>query len=1049
MSKVPPVPAGTPSITRALLPIVLLWSAPLAASEEPGANWLADFRRYAAQENLQNDRPYASDAGPALRWADLLKSLPAPEHWQDLRARLVAAAEQQPDVAEKARLQAGGWLMTYLLEGKIAVQAVLPPPPENPDPESPSSYTLANLHQSLAAEGHAGEHPLEQLAENFERQLAMLEPLDLEAVKQAVGGEENFVRLQRMAEAGKAMQVRVMAVYEEYEKTRDEAAAQAKMEALHKEFEEAHRADQEALEPFRNEPLLRRFMASVYEQDMPGDHTPSVFVPDLVTALGAERAEALLRRALQLPLTLNVQKASGEATSRLVRELALSEADRLKAPSWALTQETGQGALFEALLARFGEPAGPDHDYERARGYYLAALIQEGRVPEAVAMASRSPEAGSLNLPYEVLAALERGGQAEALWNFLREWLTKHPSAGEWDRFNRLSAQLDRQEELKALIRGLADQGAFSGMDRLQVQRMQAEAELATDDLASAAKRLGALVAPPLENPQALMTQMSLVKKLLLLAELQGDQAAFDAARGAGEAIYEKGRQIAPEESLELAETLATSLNQAGRFAEAGRIIGEALQDAEKLKQAAEKEAGGSPVPIYGPQDLVKEQLRALTGLERWADAERLAQESPWWSAGDVADLLHETVYSDGKPLGFHFALVAAKQGKPDLARRILEAQLVATPGVDAVYENYLALAGQEARPLLASLAETDRYQERPLIWQAKLHLDAGEPDRAVPFLEAAIAIDPSDGEQGRGDRMRVYALLAQASALRGDPTKAAFLEGVVKAIRLSETADRWFDLGAYARAIRLYRESLGFFQDAYCIQSRLAVRLAGDGRMDEAAEHYRRAFELMPDSFGRVESHCFGCEHVFSGEQSQGVAEEVFTRMLAARPDKPQLHYLLGYLRQEQKRQTEAAEHYRRAVQLDPLYLNAWNKLAGLEQELKFTPAQRDDLMLKLTELDPGRRHVSPDLAQVTDLARLWRTLADARQVLARLPVTDTLWELATSKAAADPSRPAYSIWSRRSLGTDFGAVVGGHAFVAAIQQHLAALNYRPPDGS
>ena len=1024
-------------------------SASLAVAEEPSAKWLADFRQYAAQENLQNDRPYAPDAGPALRWADLLKSLPAPEHWQDLRARLLAAAEQQPDGAEKARLQTGGWLLTYLLEGKTAVQAVLPPPPENSDPESPGSYTLANLHQSLAAESHGGDYPLEQLAEHFERQLTMLEPLDLEAVKQAVGGEENFVRLQRMVEGGKAMQVRMMAVYEEYEKTRDEAAAQAKMEALQKEFEEAHGADQEALEPFRNEPLLGRFMANAYGQSMPGDHTPSAFVPDLVTAFGAERAEALLRRALQLPLTLNVQKASGEATSRLARKLALSEADRLKVPSWALAHDTGEGALFEALLARFGEPAGEDYDYERARGYYLAALIQQGRVPEAVAMASRSPQAGSLNLPYEVLAALEQGGQAEALWQFLHAWLAKHPAAGEWDRFNRLSAQLDRQDELKALIRELADQGAFSGMDRLQVQRMQAEAELATDDLASAAKRLGALVAQPSENIQELMTQMNLVKKLLLLAELQDDQAAFDTARGAGEAIFEKGRQIAPEESLDLAETLATALNQAGRFAEAGRIIGEALQEAEKLKQAAEKEAGGSPVPIYGPQDLVKEQLRALTGLERWADAEQLAQESPWWSGGDVANLLHETVYSDGKPLGFHFALVAAKQGKPDLARRILEAQLVATPGVDAVYEKYLALAGQEARPLLASLAETDRYQERPLIWQAKLHLDAGEPDRAVPFLEAAIAIDPSDGEQGRGDRMRVYALLAQASALRGDPTKAAFLEGVVKAIRLSETADRWFDLGAYARAIRLYRESLGFFQDAYCIQSRLAVRLAGDGRMDEAVEHYRRAFELMPDSFGRVESHCFGCEHVFSGEQSQGVAEEVFTRMLAARPDKPQLHYLLGYLRQEQKRQAEAAEHFRRAVQLDPLYLNAWNKLAGLEEELKFTPGQRDDLMLKLTELDPGRRHVSPDLARVTDLARLWRTLTDARRALARLPVADALWELTASKAIADQGRATYSIWSRRPLGTDFGTVVAGHAFVAAIQQHLAALNYRPPDGN
>jgi tetratricopeptide (TPR) repeat protein len=1046
MCQNPLAPAGTPFSVRAFLLIALILSATLAVAQEPGEKWLADFQRYAAQENLQHDRPYAAVAGPALRWADLLKSLPAPEHWQAMRKQLTAAAEQQPDGAEKARLQTGGWLLTYLLEGKAAAQAALPEAPENPEPETPSGYTLANLHNALAQRDRE-EEPLEVQVQRFEQQLIMLEPVDVGAVKLAIGGEENFARLQRVIEAGKAMQGRVMAVYEEYERTQDEAAARAKMEALHAEFEAAHGADQEALEPFRNEPLLGRYMASAYGQDRPDDYIPTAVLPDLVTAVGAERAETLLRRALRLPLALGVRKESGEATLKLARELVRSESARLKAPSWGLALDTGEGALFEALLARFGEPAERDYDFQRARGYYLAGLIQQSRVPEAVALATRSQQPGSLDLPYDVLDALERGGQAEALWQFLREWLTRHPAAGEWTRFNRLSAQLDRQPELKTLLRELADKGAFAGMDRLQVQRMQAEAELATDELEAATKRLGEVVAPPSDNAEELKGQMNLVGKLLLLAELQGDRAAFDAAQAAGEAILEKGRKVGPEESLDLADTLATALNQTGRFADAGRVIGAVMDVAEELKKAAEKEGDAGYIPSYRTQNLVQEQLRALTGLERWADAERLAQESPWWSAGDVADLLQETVNSDRKPMGVHFAQIAAKQGKPELARRILEAQLVATPGVDAAYENYLALAGQEARPLLASLAETDRYQERPLIWQAKLHLDAGEPDRAVPLLEAAIAIDPSDGEQGRGDRMRVYALLAQASAMLGDTAKAAFLEGVVKAIRLSETADRWFDLGAYARAIRLYRESLGFFQDAYCIQSRLAVRLAGDGRMDEAVEHYRRAFELMPDSFGRVESHCFGCEHVFSGEQSQGVAEEVFTRMLAARPDKPQLHYLLGYLRQEQKRQAEAAEHYRKAVQLDPLYLNAWNKLAGLEQELKFTSGQRDDLMLRLTELDPGRRHVSPDLARVTDLARLWRALAEARQALVRLPVHDALWELSASRAAADPNRPTYSIWSRRRLGTDFGTVLGEHAFVQAIQQHLAALNYRVPD--
>lgn len=1045
MCSTTPVPAGAPAFVRLASLTVLLASVSLAADESrpeaaPSAPWIETFRRYAAQENIQNDRAYSSETPPALRWTQLLQSLPAPEQWQPLQAGLAAAVGRQPEGVERARLQAGAWLLGYMLNGKDAVRAGLPPPPADPAQLTPATYALENLRRSLG-EDENREMPLEQQVQQFEQQLLMLEPVDVEAVKRAIGGEENFARLQRLVEAGKAMQGRAAQIFEEYEKTQDEAVARSKMEELHKEFEATHAADQAALEPFQQEPLLGRYVSSLYQQEMPSDYTPNLPLPDLVVAVGPEQAGVLLRRALRLPVKLSLGKQSGEATGKLARELALAEMAGLKAPSWGLALDPAAGGLFEALRTRFGEPAESDYDYQQARGYYLVSLIQQGRVPEAVELATRPGGSDPLDLPYDVLNALEQGGQAEALWRFLREWLTRHPAAGEWDRFNRLSAQLDRQTELKTLIRTLAEQGAFAGLDRLRVQRMQAEAELAADDLSAAEKRLRALVTPPAETVEELKAQLEVVEKLVQLADLQGDAAAVDTALAAGEALLARCRTMNPEEALGVAATLVTAFNQQGRFADGVRVSREALASAAELKKAAEQEPGGY-LSHYSPQRLVGEQLRALTALERWSDAAQLMRESPWWAAADVSNLLQETVYSDRKPLGLLFAQVARQQGRPDLARKILEAQLVATPGVDAVYESYLALVGPEARPLLGKLAAVDRYQERPLIWLAKLQLDAQEIDPAVASLEAAIAIDPSDGEQGRGDRMRVYALLARAMAARGDVAKAAFLEGVVKAIRLSETADRWFDAGAYARAIRLYRESLGFFQDAYCIQSRLAVRLAGEGRMDEAAEHYRRAFELMPDSFGRVESHCFGCEHVFAGEQSQGVAEGVFISMLAARPDKPQLHYLLGYLREEQKRPAEAAEHYRQAVQLDPLYLNAWNKLAGLERELKFTPPQRDDLMLKLVELDPARRHVSPDLGRVTDLPRLWQSLAAARRALADLPVADELWVLEASAAEVKSGRGGYAVWGRPTPGTDFGTVLGEHRFVQALQQYLAALN-------
>jgi len=86
-------------------------------------------------------------------------------------------------------------------------------------------------------------------------------------------------------------------------------------------------------------------------------------------------------------------------------------------------------------------------------------------------------------------------------------------------------------------------------------------------------------------------------------------------------------------------------------------------------------------------------------------------------------------------------------------------------------------------------------------------------------------------------------------------------------------------------KALALYEEALGIFADAYCIQSRLALRYESLGDSENALKYYQRAFELMPDSFGRIESHCFGCEGAFGSPVAQGVAERVFTA-LAEKPD-------------------------------------------------------------------------------------------------------------------------------------------------------------------
>lgn len=1018
-------------------------------------SWLTDFRRYVAQKDLAVESSYSSPiAKPGtVTMSNLLRALPAPADWPQLRLNLKAAAALAPAGVEQQRLQAGAWLLDYLLGDRAAVLAELPAAAE---PATRLTNAVAGLRASLSAgnDGANAESP-EDVVDGFEQQVTLLEPLDLDEVKRELDGEDNMLRLQRLVAAGKSMNEQMAAVYDEYQNSRDKSAAKLKMEALAKEFTEQLRPDQEALAPYLEKPLVERYRMTLEEgPETPDKSVPTLAIPDLVKLAGREDAEDLLRRALHLPAMLFLYDNSGADTSKLVRELALSEITTLKVPSWGLANSVDAGPLFEALLQRFSAPDPKDDhygDFQMAGGYYLVGLIEQGRIPDAVAFASRPGAGYDLHLPYEVMEALERSGQAPALWDFLKDWLGQFPAAREWDRFNRLSAQLGRQEELKALIGTLAANGALAGLDRLRAQEMQAGVELATDDLAAAVARLEAVLALPVATAEERASQLAIVVKLLQLADLRNDATGFVGVLAVAEALLEKSWDEAPAKAFSDSIKLVTTLNSLGRLDDGHRLGRATLERVAAFQQKTaapqEGEVGKLRLPEYELRSLLSEQLRAAVELAHWPEALALVQENPGWNARDASGLLQEKVPSNKRPVNFYVAQVALHQKDPVRARRILEAQLVATPGVDAVYEAYLGRAQKDAPSLLGKLTAADRYEERPLIWRARLELDAKKWEAAGATLQQAVAIDPSDGEEGRGDRMRVYAFMAQAARGKGDAVKAKFFEDVVKAIRLSETADRWFETGAYAHAIALYRSALGFFQDAYCIQSRLAVRLANEGKVDEAAEHYRRAFELMPDSFGRVESHCFGCEHVFAGEKPQGVAEQVFTTMLAARPDKPQLHYLMGYLRQEQARPPEAAEYFRRAVELDPLYLNAWDKLAGLESKLHFTPAQRDDLQLKLLELDPARHHVSPDLSRVTDLARLWKTLAEAGRVVAALPVAGPLWELKASAAQLATKGAEARPWEISGREKDFAAVMLAHPFMEAVQNYLVCLN--PPRGN
>ena len=407
----------------------------------------------------------------------------------------------------------------------------------------------------------------------------------------------------------------------------------------------------------------------------------------------------------------------------------------------------------------------------------------------------------------------------------------------------------------------------------------------------------------------------------------------------------------------------------------------------------------------------------------------------PDWGAKDVADIYarNSSSFSHGieDPDGLKLAHIAADSllaaGRKAEARKIVDALLDHTGGFDPAYELLIKIGGDDLPGRLDAVFAHDQFEERPLIWKAHLLKQAGKFEEAEAAARRAISIDPSDGEQGPGRRMRAYAELADIREARGDKKQADFFREAVNAIRLSEKADRYAVAGLLKQAVKMYQDSLTHFADAYCIQSRLALQLSEMGLHEQAEEHYRRAYELMPDSFGRVESHCFGCERAFEGERAQGIAGKIFTTLAKKTPEKPQVHYLLGYLREEQGRHTDALASYREAVRLDPDYLNAWKQIQSVGRQHHLPMEDTDTVALNLLRLDPlGRHGNGNNLGNVKDLRALWNAVEAAAKLLP--PPVESLYPLAASKAKLEKEEsekkgrggPGY-------FGSQFGGNDGG----------------------
>jgi tetratricopeptide (TPR) repeat protein len=429
----------------------------------------------------------------------------------------------------------------------------------------------------------------------------------------------------------------------------------------------------------------------------------------------------------------------------------------------------------------------------------------------------------------------------------------------------------------------------------------------------------------------------------------------------------------------------------------------------------------------YYKSSAAADLTRAYAAAGRMDDVLIMTDECPYW---DSTDLQFQGGYYDSQLKEVRIAVARALLSKERTkeAVKIIKEIIRFDTKNDAAYELLIKADAKNAYAFLEEIAQSHPFEERPLIWLAQLQSDSGNLELAEKTVKQAIAMDPSDGEMGKNDRMRVYRVYGQILKKRGDDKDSQFMEKINQAIRMSEDADDWWEAGLILQALNKYEQALQIFADAYCIQSRMALRYEEMGESGKALEHYQKAFELMPGSFGRIESHCFGCEGAFSSPLAQNAAEKIF-QALAEKPDaKPQVFYLLGYLRQSQNRNFEAAGYFEKAVQMDPEYVNAWKNLANISDEAGLPIKKKDDAILKYYSLMGD----SNQLSNVSDVRLLWETVLNRREKFPALKPEKNIYPLAAARKRLDEEkekstssffgiRNSLSFIGRGSNGADF----------------------------
>ena len=716
---------------------------------------------------------------------------------------------------------------------------------------------------------------------------------------------------------------------------------------------------------------LLQFYLQMVQNDEHGNNYHFLSFPDLTVVLNKEQAEHFSLQLLQADArNLDFEDVKENPFATLCLATLEKHRDVIKQPHWSLLERVDATKAFELTEKKFDQSNKDEyskHQFGSAFSYYLIGLMVSGRFDDAkqrvVSILKKRKSTDWMNF-YYLQNELAKHGLLESAYTILHSMIEAGVDNIElWDEYIEIAARIKKLDEV---------------VEQLRARLVEQQGEKTFSHLAFATALLGVgkkdealSIIDEMMSDDKLTDEIreELVKKVIKLAWVYDDR---------GYLAYAFKHSGVPDHYYATSSLVRVSLAKKAY----AQLQAYAIKWLKKsVKKSNDQHHFSSDKPGAKPLSLL---ARIYLEQGRVEDALYLVEHAEWWGVDDAVDLAFER-YSDSPMRVVDWAHLLQAKGETSKAIAVMQYALFSDNNEDDNYQMYLKLEMDVAKKIsfMKLLAKADPYQERPLIWQADMLIGQKKFKEALAVCERAVAIDPSDGEQGQNKRMRVYALMAQCYEGLGDASKTAFFKKVVASIRLSEKADKVAAAGMHNEAIAMYREGLTLFSDAYCIQTRLASRLLEQGRWNEAEQHYRKAFELMPDSFGRMESHCFGCEGAFKGPKVQTLAEKVFAKRIERDPFNPRVHYLLAYLRIEQARYKEAYKHLQEAVKLDPEYINAWKKMYGIRYNARLSVGDISKIQLQLLRLDPMSQHTHIDSFDF-DLAGVWKTVAELEVIKA-----------------------------------------------------------------